>query len=209
VFELLKTVGLGAAVRLLFASGPTQTVSKSTDDLAREVLEEMEAAEPVVPSGAPPASPHADHEQAPPVDVHRFLSKLEQRERDEREAVETRIAKTRAREATLYATLLLAALLTAAFAFVAVALVLAGHEPVAAASGALALLPGAGTVLIRRMWHKERTHRDVLEERRNEHARLLDAIEFALSLPDGAERSRQTAELATRLQDRALGSRTS
>lgn len=208
--ELLKTVGLGAVVRVLFASGSAKAAPpKSIDDVAREVLAEMEAAEPAVPSAGPPASPQPEQEQAPPVDVQQFLSKLEQRERDEREAVEERIAKTRAREATLYAVLLATAVLTAAFAFVAVALVVTGHAPVGLASGALALLPGAGTVLMRRMWQKERSDRDALDERRNEHARLLDAIEFTLSLPDGAERNRQAAELAVRLQDRALGHATS
>ena len=200
--ELLKTLGLGALVRLLSASGRTEAAAKSTEAVTREVLADMKAA-PAHDGGAPPV-PESGSRAAPPVDVHMFLEKMRERERNERESVDARLALARARERSLYAAHLVCALLTVVLAFGTVGLVLAGLVPVAVASGAIGILPGAGTLLLRRMWREERSHRDALEERRNEHAELLDAIEFALALPDAGERGRQAAALSQRLQERAF-----
>jgi hypothetical protein len=57
------------------------------------------------------------------------------------------------------------------------------------------------------MWLQERSLRDVLDERRNGHAQIVDAIEGTLSVPDPSERNRLAAQLAERLQDRAFAGR--
>lgn len=137
-------------------------------------------------------------------DYQRFLRRLEQRERDERDSIATRLRITRGREKTLYGAHLLAALLTVLLAFLAVGLVFAGAVPVGVASAAVAILPGSGTLLLRRMWRQERSQRDVLDERRNEHAEIVDAIEGALSVREPSERNRLATQLAERLQERAF-----
>jgi hypothetical protein len=185
---------------------------KSSDDVTREVIAEVKLAAPsgdqdddqgeaTSPGGAQTATAAIEP------DYERFLELLERREREERESIATRLLVTRGREKTLYAAHLVAALLTIILAFLAVGLVFVGLVPVAVASAAVAILPGSGTLLLRRMWLQERSLRDVLDERRNGHAEIVDAIEGTLSVPDPSERNRLAAKLAERLQDRAFAGR--
>jgi hypothetical protein len=170
---------------------------KSSDELTREVIAEVKADAPQ--DGTRIAQP----------DFHHFLQLLERREREERESIAARLVTTKDREATLYRAQLIAALLTVVVGFLAVGLVFAGAVPVGVATGAVGIIPGSGTVLLRRMWQRERSARDFLEERRNEHAGIVDAIEGTLSVPDPSERDRLAAQLAERLQERAFAGRTS
>lgn len=183
---------------------PTESV-KSSEEVTREVVAELEAAA-VGGDGeeSPPRTGSSDAEVVPEPDYRRFLELLERREREERETTAARLRAVRARETMLYGAHLGAAVLTVILAFLAVGLVLAGFVPVGVASAAVAIIPGSGTVLLRRMWKQERSLRDVLDERRSAHAEIIDAIEGALSVPDAAERSRLAAQLAERLQERAF-----
>jgi hypothetical protein len=186
----------------------SRSAVRSSDEVTREVIAEVKVAAPHGPqeeklspenAPTPPAVNEADYE--------RFLELLERREREEREGIATRLVITKGREKTLYAAHLVAALLTITLAFLAVGLVLAGLVAVGVASAAVAILPGSGTFLLRRMWHQERSLYDALDKRRIEHAEIVDAIEGTLSVPDPSERNRLAAQLAERLQDRAFAGR--
>jgi Flp pilus assembly protein TadB len=179
---------------------------KSSEEVTREVVAELDtsAADEHEAASRTGASGTA---VVPEPDYERFLELLQRREREEREATAARLLAARGRETTLYAAHLTAAVLTVVLAFLAVGLALAGVVPVAVASAAIAIIPGSGTVLLRRMWKQERSLRDVLDERRNGHAEIIDAIEGTLSVPDPAERSRLAGQLAERLQERAFADR--
>jgi hypothetical protein len=189
------------------AGGPTESV-KSSEEVTREVVAELDSATAAGDgSETPSRTGSSEAAVAPEPDYERFLALLERREREERETTGTRLRAVRARETMLYGAHLGAAVLTVVLAFLAVGLVLAGLVPVGVASAAVAIIPGSGTVLLRRMWKQERSLRDVLDERRNGHAEIIDAIEGALSVPDPAERSRLATQLAERLQERAFADR--
>jgi hypothetical protein len=180
---------------------------KSSADITPDVLAESSVADvPVNEEESVSTSPGGGGASTAAIepDYQRFLRRLEQREREERDSIATRLRITRGREKTLYGAHLFAALLTVLLAFLAVGLVFADLVPVGVASAAVAILPGSGTFLLRRMWHQERSQRDVLDERRNEHAEIVDAIEGALSVREPSERNRLATQLAERLQERAF-----
>jgi hypothetical protein len=182
---------------------------KSSNDVTREVLAELNVTEHTVTAPTNQAKPTLPANAraltaANEPDPERLLRALQGRERAERDSLATRLVVTRGREKTLYAAHLFAALLTIVLAFLAVGLVFVGLVPVAVASAAVAILPGSGTFLLRRMWDKERSKQEVLEASRNEHAGIVDAVEGALSVPDPVERNRLVTQLAERLQERAF-----
>ena len=200
---------LAAAFAELGEGAASRPPVKSSTDVTREVLAELNVIEhsvtaptdQVEPTSA--ANPQASTPANEP-DPERLLRTLQGRERAERDSLAARLVVTRGREKTLYAAHLFAALLTTVLAFLAVGLVFVGLVPVAVASAAVAILPGSGTFLLRRMWDKERSKQEVLEASRNEHAGIVDAVEGALSVPDPVERNRLVTQLAERLQDRAF-----
>jgi hypothetical protein len=200
---------LAALVASAFAELSKGTTSppvvRSSNDVAREVLTELNVATPSGGRNEPTAPENAQTStSAVEPDPERVLRALERRERDERDSLAARLVVTKGREKTLYAAHVCAALLTVILAFLAVGLVFAGLVPVAVASAAVAILPGSGTFSLRRMWDKERSKQDVLEGSRNEHAAIVDAVEGALSVPNPAERDRLVTQLAERLQERAF-----
>jgi hypothetical protein len=220
----LRQAGWGALLKLVIAmvaaafaeltqSAASRPQVKSSNDVTREVLAELNATEPVEPGPSvrdhsPPVSPatRPASTAANEPDPERLLRALQRREQAERDSVTTRLVIARGREKTLYGAHLCSALLTVVLAFVAVGLVFVGSVPVAVASAAIAIIPGSGTFLLRRMWDKERSKQEVLEASRSEHAAIVDAVEGALSVPDPAERNRLVSRLAERLQDRAFAS---
>jgi hypothetical protein len=172
---------------------------EATDgSVAKDVEGERPVAEPEGTKPEPgPAKP-------PPVSATAWLTSLKEKESREHDRTEERRRRHVEREGLLFRVLLLVAIVTAAFATLGAALVLAGFVPVGVVSAALALLPGAGTVLIRDMWKHERERRDAAEVAQTGYAAVLEATEFALALEDGAERSNQAKAIAERLQERAF-----
>lgn len=220
----LRQAGWGALLKLVIAmvaaafaeltqSAASRPQVKSSTDVTREVLAELNTTEPAepgpsVPDHSPPISPASTQAStaAEDPDPERLLKVLQRREQAERDSVTARLVVARGREKTLYGAHLCSALLTVVLAFLAVGLVFAGSVPVAVASAAVAIIPGSGTFLLRRMWDKERSKQEMLESSRNEHGAIVDAVEGALSVPDPAERNRLVSQLAQRLQDRAFAS---
>jgi hypothetical protein len=203
----LLTAFVATAFAELGEAAASRPPVKSSNDVTREVLAELNVTEHSVTAPTDHAEPtSAANAQAstPANDPERLLRALQGRERAERDSLATRLVVTRGREKTLYAAHLFAALLTIVLAFLAVGLVFVGLVPVAVASAAVAILPGSGTFLLRRMWDKERSKQEVLEASRNEHAGIVDAVEGALSVPDPVERNRLVTQLAERLQERAF-----
>lgn len=185
-------------------SGIEKRPLKSSEEVTREVFTEpIAAAEPRGQQQTAGRRLEIQEEQSGP-DYQAILQRLQDREKTEQASVTQRLVVARGREKALFAAQFIAAVAAMILAFAAVALVFAGLVPLAAASGAVAILPGSGTVLLRRMWNKERSYRDQLDERRSEAANLIDAIEGALTMPDVAERNRLATQLAERLQERAF-----
>jgi hypothetical protein len=206
LFPQVVKMAFGAG-RVAQALGSARAdTSKTPDALTREVLQDMTKAGPESPTRAPDSGETQSHADSPPppVDVQIFLERLAHREGEERKRVDENLAKFKKRESLLYSALLGAALLTLALGLITVGLVLAGAVPVAIASGALAIMPGAATLSLRRLSQDMHATLDELEKRRAQHVDRLDAISLTLSLPDSGERAKQTAELATRLSERAV-----
>ena len=97
----------------------------------------------------------------------------------------------------------MAGVVTAVIAVLGVLLAFGGLVVVAIVTELVAILPGSGTVLLRGLWADEKAKGESLERQEREHAELLDAIEFTLSLPTD-QRLAQGEELARQLQGRAF-----
>jgi hypothetical protein len=194
----LARLRLAPVLRWLADVDDARERTPSGDEMILDVVAEEQVTPPSA-AGTPRPGPTAAAK-----DPQIFLSDVEVHARQTRDQTEARIERAQARESRLFAALVVVGLITLLAALVAVVLVLTGNSTVAVASGALALLPGTGTVLIRRLWRGERGALDLLSQRHNEHANIHDAAQFTLALPDGRERREQMAELATGLRERAL-----
>jgi hypothetical protein len=195
----------------------TKQPIKSTEELAREALadspevaaprvrEARAADEGVGPTVPEPAAANT-RPQVGAADASaasdRFLLRLQELEKAQEQSIAQRLVVARGREGVLYGAQLFAALITIVLALVAVGLIFAGSVPVAVASGAIAILPGSGTVLLRGIWTQERGQRDKLEAARSEAAATIDSIEAARSVPDDEARARLMVQLAERVQQR-------
>jgi hypothetical protein len=184
--------------------------------VGRELIDELGMPDTVDQSGsadayAEPSTAEATGQEPaaakPPVGANAWLISLREKESRERDRSDERRARHVQREALLFRVLLFMAIVAAVFAVLGVALMLAGFVPVGVVSAAIAVLPGAGTVLIRDMWRHERERRDAAEAARSEYAAVLEATEFALALEDESERSNQARAIAERLQERAFAGR--
>jgi len=153
-----------------------------------------------VSSGSPIDHKVAD---APPVDVVDFLARLREKERGERNRLDRGWEAHYARERQLFIVLIVAGVITAVIAVLGVLLAFGGLVVVAIVTELVAILPGSGTVLLRNLWADEKAKGESLERQEREHAELLDAIEFTLSLP-ADQRLAQGEELARQLQARAF-----
>jgi hypothetical protein len=199
-------------------AGRSRAGPPSAADVGRGLIDELgmpeavdEAEEEAVATGAdlePPVAEAADRKpaaaEAPPVSANAWLTRLKEKEGRELDLNESRRARHVRREALLFRVLLFVAIVAAGLAGLGVVLILAGFVPVGVVSAATAILPGAGTVLIRDLWKHERERRDAAEAARSEYAAVLEATEWALSLDDEGERSRQARAIAERLQERAF-----
>jgi hypothetical protein len=188
--------------------------SRPTSATTAEVLQEMAAESEAVKDdeGGTTAEatgvasgPSVDQKPAdqPPVDVVDFLARLREKERGERTRLNRSWEAHYARERRLFTVLIVAGVITAAIAVFGVLLALTGLVAVAIVTALVAVLPGSGTVLLQHLWADEKANGERLERQEREHAELLDAIEFTLSLPSD-QRPAQAAELARHLQERAF-----
>jgi hypothetical protein len=230
VVRALRAVGRQAAAERLersledpetlvqdLVAGRSSAGPPSAADVGRGLIDELgmpeavdEAGEEAVATGAdlePPLAEAADRKpaaEAPPVSANAWLTRLKEKEGRELDLNESQRARHVRREGLLFRVLLVVAVVAAALAGLGVVLILAGFVPVGVVSAAIAILPGAGTVLIRDLWKHERERRDAAEAARSEYAAVLEATEWALSLDDEGERSRQARAIAERLQERAF-----
>lgn len=170
-----------------------------------DVIESPQSSGDIEPgAGVGPAAP-ADRAEGstPPVKVIDFLNRVREKERSERERLDARWETHRSRERRLFGVLLVVGIVTAGLLVLGVVLALAGLQTVAVVTAVVALLPGGGTLLLRYLWADERAAGKDLERAQREHAEMLDAVEFTLSLPED-QRTPQASELARRLQERAF-----
>jgi hypothetical protein len=179
------------------AGGPPET----PEDVTRDVMADLGQ-----PPPPPPDTVESATESRPPVDLLAFLHQMKEKSAAARQRIELQRVANDRRESILFVLLLVAAVITVAIAAAGILLILTGHSAVGVVSTAVAILPGVGTLSLRRLWHSVRGRRDELRRYEKEHDALVEAIEFTLGLPDSAERDRKTADLADRLQARAFAS---
>jgi hypothetical protein len=128
-----------------------------------------------------------------------LIASTKEREEKAQGAIELALRASARRERFLYTTLVVVAVIAAVLAVVAAALLIEGHGSSAVASAAIALLPGVGTLLLRRLRRDERDRMEQLEDGRRKHAAALQAIEFALSL-DEPQRASEIGSLIAEMR---------
>jgi hypothetical protein len=204
------------------AVGPqgSSAVQETPQDIAREMLREFDREEvppdsdraTAVVDSEPEASPvpatvspgEAATSRAPALRAEQLIASTHEREQNAQRAIERDLRAAARRERFLYVTLVVVAVITAGLAVVAASLLIEGHGSSAVASAAVALLPGVGTLLLRRLRRDERDRIAQLEDAQRKHATAVQAIEFALSL-DEPQRSNEIGALIAEMRRVAYG----
>jgi hypothetical protein len=100
------------------------------------------------------------------------------------------------RERVLFGSLILVAGVTVGVAVSGVILIFSGGLTVGIVSGAIGLLTGAGTIILRNMTKELNGRKQKLLEHEREDSQLLAAIGVALLIPDPDKQNNALAELA-------------
>jgi hypothetical protein len=205
-----------------------ELAEKTTDDIARDVLQQMKStrrerqqtltevsrptpveAKPSQAALEPIAQPRAEERAAAPIDQDKefFLKQMQEEiaRRDKEYDEETK--RLRKQEDVVFKGSLMAAILTLAVVLIGIALIFLNLAALGIVSGAAGLLPGAGSVILSRLAKEARTERQRISDRREDNLKVLQAIQATLLIPDPARRSEAIAALSAQLADRALKSK--
>jgi hypothetical protein len=116
--------------------------------------------------------------------------------------VDRQLSAVHFRETIVFLALLVAGFATAILAIVGVALVLTGVVAVTVVSGAIPVLPAAGTALLSRLLGDVKTTRRDLVERQDKEQLAAKGVEAIFAIADGEARQRQIALHAEALRQR-------
>ena len=197
------------ALALLEEDAPAQEVdapAQEVDAPAQEVDDELE---PPLPEAEPTAAPAAPPAPAPPAPTRTavpevFLHDMRDAMQSQSEELERELEDLRNERRTVFRMLLLAVVITFVFLLIGAALVFAGVIAVGVLSGLVALVPGAGTLILRRMENRIDREKDEADALRERKVQLLQAIQVTLLIEGAEERDRAVTELAGELRTRAL-----
>jgi len=212
------------ALELWKASNPTQT--KSLDELTLGALQETgfkgstsDSAEATAPSmqpsneqstdPTPPPSASPSRSTTTPEDViseaagQEFLKRL--RDDTEQAAQDARdeAAVLKVRETAVFWGMMSAATITIILVVTGIILVFRGSLTIGVVSGAVGLLPAAGTVILSRLANSLSRRREQQSMKAEENRKVLQAIQASLMIPDSKRRSASIADLSDKLALRA------
>jgi hypothetical protein len=207
---------LVAAYERVSGQGTPPPAMQTPEEVALSLLDKEAAPTPVDEPAAPAAPPVAAPAQAPPAgtpaptrtevaDV--FLHDMRDAMQSQSEELERELDDLRAERRTVFRMLVLAASIALLFLLIGAGLVVAGVIAVGVLSALVALVPGAGTLVLRRMENRIDREKDEADALRERKVQLLQAIQVTLMIEDPDERDRAVAELAGELRKRALEAR--
>ena len=173
---------------------PESPVERSSD---ADTAAEAEA------NGTPSAALPVPQRPAPDV----FLRHMQEETERQSAQVEAELDALRRQERMVFSLLLVAAAVTLVLLVIGTGLVLGGLVAVGVLSGLVALFPGTGTLILRRLERRIGADKDAVSAVRADNLRLLQAIQMTLLIDDTAERSRKVAALSDQLIKSALGGR--
>lgn len=133
-----------------------------------------------------------------------FLEKMREAMEGQSAEAERELGSLRRQEKTVFTFLLVAAGITLALLVVGAALVFAGLIAVGVLSGLVALIPGTGTLILRRLERRVALNKDRADSVRQDNLRLLQAIQITLLIDDPVQRSHKIAALSDELRANAL-----
>jgi len=186
-----------AATRVLLSD--LRTLLKAT----RSATAEKAAAEPSPAAEAALSYVEAERSQdgevrQPPLAT--LIEQIDGKTRRRAEPVEAQIASNRSREEFIRTVLLVAAIATLLLAVVGIGLVWLGVVPLALVSGAIALLPGAGTALLFRASQSLRSKGERLDAKLDRYDRDLDRMRAIAALDDAEKREEELVAYARELR---------
>jgi hypothetical protein len=188
---------LGRNLSLLFG-GADLAARDPMDEVVSDVEEEMRE-EPVEEVAEDPQAIERELQGSADAD---FLTRVRTLAGHRSVSLERELAANKVREDLLFNALLVAGFITAVLAVVGIALALAGVVAVAVVSGAVAILPGAGTALLARLLSDVRAAGMNLVERQSKSEMGAQEVEAIFAIESPEERGRQIALHAEALRQR-------
>ena len=140
---------------------------------------------------------------APAPDV--FLDHLRRAAEEQSDQVEQELTTLRRQEKTVFSMLLVAAGLALLLLVTGAALIFTGLAAVGVLSALVGLVPGSGTLVLRRLEQRVARDKERVAAFRERNLKLLQAIQVTLLIEDPAERGRSVSVLASNLTTSALG----
>jgi hypothetical protein len=199
---LRQNLGLLFRVLLAGVAAEKPAAGDPVDEVVQDVIAEMER-EP--PTAAEPATAEPEVEPAPSSassDDAEFLLRVRTAASRKASEVDRQLSAVHFRETIVFLALLVAGFATAILALVGVALALTGVVAVAVVSGAIAVLPAAGTALLSRLLGDVNTTRRDLVARQDKEQLAAQEVEAIFAIADGEARQRQIALHAEALRQR-------
>ncbi|MEA2135926.1 MAG: hypothetical protein QOC68_3835 [Solirubrobacteraceae bacterium] len=195
---------------------------RTPEEIARDILDETVQSPPdpalagtqsqpgperaeVMPDAAPERpveAPAASRVLGPEV----FLEEMQEAMESQSAQVERELDVLRSQEKTVFTLLLVAAGITLGLLVIGAALVFTGLIAVGVLSALVALVPGTGTLILRRLERRVGADKDRIDVVRRDNVQLLQAIQVTLLIEDPAARSEKVAELSDALRTSTFGS---
>jgi hypothetical protein len=193
---------------------------RTPEEIARDILDETVESPPapaaagtesqpgperteVLPDAAPDTRPEERSAQLVP---EVFLEEMQEAMESQSAQVERELDGLRRQEKTVFTLLLVAAGITLGLLVIGAALVFTGLIAVGVLSALIALVPGTGTLILRRLERRVGADKDRIDVVRRENVQLLQAIQVTLLIEDPAARSEKVAELSDALRKSTFGS---
>jgi hypothetical protein len=134
-----------------------------------------------------------------------FLEQLRRAAEEQSDQVEQELTSLRRQEKTVFSMLLVAAGLALLLLVTGAALIFTGLATVGVLSALVGLVPGSGTLVLRRLEQRVARDKQRVAAIRERNLNLLQAIQVTLLIEDPAERGRSVSVLASNLTTSALG----
>jgi hypothetical protein len=184
---------------------------KTPEEIARDILDAgtETSPEPTTELRAEAeVIPHDARETMPPRAVvpEVFLVEMQEAMESQSSQVERELETLRRQEKTVFTLLLAAAGITLGLLVIGAALVFTGLIAVGVLSALVALVPGTGTLILRRLERRVGADKDRIDVVRRDNVQLLQAIQVTLLIEDPAARSQKVAELSDALRKSTFGS---
>jgi hypothetical protein len=185
-------------------SEPTPVTAARAEMLpgaAAETRPEARSANEAKPDERPREAPSASRTLVPEV----FLEEMQEAMEIQSAQVERELDSLRSQEKTVFTLLLVAAGVALGLLVIGAALVFTGLIAVGVLSALVALLPGTGTLILRRLERRVGADKDRVAAVRRDNVQLLQAIQVTLLIEDPVGRSQKVAELSDELRKSAFG----